>query len=40
MKRTPALLTALIVLAAPGPGSTLGHMVGMEVHDVQKNFAA
>jgi Xaa-Pro aminopeptidase len=25
-------------LIAPRPGSTLGHMVGMEVHDVQKNF--
>jgi Xaa-Pro aminopeptidase len=24
----------------PGGGSTLGHMVGMEVHDVQKNFTA
>jgi Xaa-Pro aminopeptidase len=25
-------------LTAPRPGGTLGHMVGMEVHDVQKNF--
>ncbi|MEO6235771.1 MAG: M24 family metallopeptidase, partial [Vicinamibacterales bacterium] len=23
---------------SPRPGATLGHMVGMEVHDVQKNF--
>jgi Xaa-Pro aminopeptidase len=27
-------------LNAPRPGMTLGHMVGMEVHDVQKNFTA
>jgi len=27
-------------LAAPRPGGTLGHMVGMEVHDTQKNFTA
>ena len=27
-------------LASPRPGTTLGHMVGMEVHDVQKNFTA
>lgn len=27
-------------LASAGPGATLGHMVGMEVHDVQKNFTA
>jgi len=27
-------------LAPPRPGATLGHMVGMEVHDVQKNFTA
>ena len=27
-------------LAQPRPGSTLGHMVGLEVHDVQKNFTA
>ncbi len=27
-------------LASPRPGATLGHMVGMEVHDVQKNFTA
>jgi len=27
-------------LSAPRPGTTLGHMVGMEVHDVQKNFTA
>jgi Xaa-Pro aminopeptidase len=26
-------------LASPRPGSTLGHMVGMEVHDVTKNFS-
>jgi Xaa-Pro aminopeptidase len=26
-------------LASPRPGATLGHMVGMEVHDVQKNFS-
>jgi Xaa-Pro aminopeptidase len=25
-------------LASPRAGGTLGHMVGMEVHDVQKNF--
>jgi Xaa-Pro aminopeptidase len=25
-------------LESPRPGATLGHMVGMEVHDVQKNF--
>jgi len=25
-------------LSSPRPGATLGHMVGMEVHDVQKNF--
>ena len=25
-------------LASPRPGATLGHMVGMEVHDVSKNF--
>jgi Xaa-Pro aminopeptidase len=25
---------------SPRPGMTLGHMVGMEVHDVQKNFTA
>jgi len=25
-------------LNSPRPGMTLGHMVGMEVHDVQKNF--
>ena len=25
-------------LASPRPGDTLGHMVGMEVHDVQRNF--
>jgi Xaa-Pro aminopeptidase len=25
-------------LASPRPGATLGHMVGMEVHDTQKNF--
>ena len=25
-------------LASPRPGATLGHMVGMEVHDVTKNF--
>ena len=25
-------------LASPRAGATLGHMVGMEVHDVQKNF--
>jgi Xaa-Pro aminopeptidase len=25
-------------LATPRPGATLGHMVGMEVHDVSKNF--
>jgi len=27
-------------LKSPRPGMTLGHMVGMEVHDVQKNFTA
>jgi len=27
-------------LNAPRPGMTLGHMVGMEVHDVQKNFTS
>jgi Xaa-Pro aminopeptidase len=27
-------------LASPRPGATLGHMVGMEVHDVSKNFTA
>jgi len=27
-------------LASPRPGATLGHMVGMEVHDVSKNFSA
>jgi Xaa-Pro aminopeptidase len=27
-------------LNSPRPGMTLGHMVGMEVHDVQKNFTA
>jgi len=27
-------------LTPPRPGMTLGHMVGMEVHDVQKNFTA
>ena len=27
-------------LVSPRPGATLGHMVGMEVHDVQKNFTA
>ncbi|MEO6236827.1 MAG: Xaa-Pro peptidase family protein, partial [Vicinamibacterales bacterium] len=27
-----------VQLASPRPGATLGHMVGMEVHDVQKNF--
>jgi Xaa-Pro aminopeptidase len=27
-------------LTSPRPGATLGHMVGMEVHDVQKNFTA
>jgi Xaa-Pro aminopeptidase len=27
-------------LASPRPGATLGHMVGMEVHDVQKDFTA
>jgi Xaa-Pro aminopeptidase len=27
-------------LTSPRPGMTLGHMVGMEVHDVQKNFTA
>src|SRR5262249_46059084 len=27
-------------LNAPRPGMTLGHMVGMEVHDVQKSFVA
>ena len=27
-------------LQSPRPGMTLGHMVGMEVHDVQKNFTA
>src|SRR6185436_2496234 len=27
-------------LATPRSGATLGHMVGMEVHDVQKNFTA
>jgi Xaa-Pro aminopeptidase len=27
-------------LATPRAGATLGHMVGMEVHDVQKNFTA
>jgi len=27
-------------LTAPRAGATLGHMVGMEVHDVQKNFTA
>jgi Xaa-Pro aminopeptidase len=26
-------------LASPRPGATLGHMVGMEVHDVTKNFS-
>ena len=26
-------------LAAPRPNATLGHMVGMEVHDVSKNFS-
>src|SRR5688572_17454862 len=26
-------------LASPRPGATLGHMVGMEVHDVSKNFS-
>ena len=26
-------------LASPRPGATLGHMVGMEVHDVSRNFA-
>jgi Xaa-Pro aminopeptidase len=25
-------------LASPRPGATLGHMVGMEVHDVSTNF--
>jgi Xaa-Pro aminopeptidase len=25
-------------LASPRPNATLGHMVGMEVHDVSKNF--
>src|SRR4029078_8324487 len=25
-------------LASPRPGGTLGHMVGMEVHDAQRNF--
>ena len=25
-------------MASPRPGATLGHMVGMEVHDVTKNF--
>ena len=27
-----------VQLASPRPGATLGHMVGMEVHDVQKDF--
>jgi Xaa-Pro aminopeptidase len=27
-------------LTTPRPGATLGHMVGIEVHDVQKNFTA
>jgi Xaa-Pro aminopeptidase len=27
-------------LAPSGRGGTLGHMVGMEVHDVQRNFTA
>ena len=27
-------------LASPRPGATLGHMVGMEVHDVSRNFTA
>jgi Xaa-Pro aminopeptidase len=27
-------------LTTPRAGATLGHMVGMEVHDVQKNFTA
>lgn len=27
-------------LASPRPGATLGHMVGMEVHDVTRNFSA
>ena len=27
-------------LGSPRPGATLGHMVGMEVHDVTKNFTA
>jgi Xaa-Pro aminopeptidase len=27
-------------LASPRPGASLGHMVGMEVHDVTKNFSA
>ena len=26
-------------LASPRPGATLGHIVGMEVHDVSKNFS-
>jgi len=26
-------------LASPRPGGTLGHMVGMEVHDVSRNFS-
>jgi Xaa-Pro aminopeptidase len=27
-------------LSSPRPGTTLGHMVGMEVHDVSRNFTA